>query len=182
MADHGKTSDLTQIILLTLFLCSGVFGAWGYWLHISAEEYRAATESESRTLMNLKELLNSAESKEVVLDHLRREESKKNSGKISTTIAEIIESMKNSASKPEIKSQSNDAEPKQGITKHSYAATFENRPLREQITFLAHIQTRAPHLGFEKVKLTNRTKKDSEAELWELYLVLVNYSGESATR
>ncbi|MDE0959155.1 MAG: hypothetical protein OSB09_00075 [Planctomycetota bacterium] len=182
MTDRGKTSDLTQIILLTLFLCSAVFGGWGYWLHTSAEKYRAATVRESQNLMNLKDLLNSAESKEVVLEHLRREESKKNSGKISTTIAEIIESMKNSSSKPEIKSQSNDADVTAGITKHSYAATFENRPLREQITFLAHIQSRAPHLGFEKVKLTNRAKNETEAESWELYLVLVNYSGETAAR
>ncbi len=32
MSAKGSASDLTQILLLTLFLCSGVFGVWGFWV------------------------------------------------------------------------------------------------------------------------------------------------------
>jgi hypothetical protein len=73
MAAKHQTSDLTQILLLTLFLCSAVFGGWGLWLQNGAEKYRVAAVRENQNLMSLKELLDSAESKEVVLEHLRRD-------------------------------------------------------------------------------------------------------------
>jgi hypothetical protein len=181
MAAKQRTSDLTQILLLTLFLCSAVFGGWGLWLQNGAEKYRVAAVRENQNLMSLRELLDSAESKEVVLEHLRREESKKNSGKISTTITEIIEGMKNSTAKPVIKSASNDSNKTGALTKNTYHATFENKPLREHVTFLANIQTRAPHLGFQKIELSNKAKKGSEEDAWALVLELVNYTGEETT-
>ncbi len=182
MAGKNQTSDVTQILLLTLFLCSVVFGGWGLWLYNGSESLRQATQRESANLQGLKELFEGAESKDVVLEYLRREESKKNSGKISSTINEIIESMKNSTAKPEIDSSSNNSTPVAGLIRNTYTVSFKPKPLREQITFLANIQTRAPHLGFDKVKLNNRAKNADAEEAWELTLVLMTYSGEPSSR
>ena len=180
MSSKKETSDLTQILLLTLFLCSAVFGAWGWWIQSEAQEYRRATETEARNFSELKELLGSAESKEVVLDHRRREESKRNASKTSSIIAAIIKDMSNSAAKPEIISSSTDkAQPIGGLTKHTYGATFGIKPLRDHIVFLERIRAQAPHLGFEKMVLTKNTKRASQgADNWDLAVVLVSYSGE----
>ena len=182
MSSKKETSDLTQILLLTLFLCSAVFGAWGWWIRSEAQEYRRATETEARNFSELTELLGSAESKEVVEEHRRREESKKKADKTSSIISEIVEDMRNSTAKPEIVASSSDKRENGGLTKHTYSATFGSKPLRDHITFLEKIRTRAPHLGFEKLELSNKNKKSSTtAEIWEMKLKLISYSGGEST-
>ncbi|MGE4602850.1 MAG: hypothetical protein AAEJ65_08095 [Planctomycetota bacterium] len=183
MSSKKEGSDLTQILLLTLFLCSAVFGAWGWWIKTESQKYRRATETEVRNFNELKDLLASAGSKEVVLDHRRREESKKNASKTSSIIASIISDMSNSAAKPEIISSRTDKSPPVGgLTKHTYLATFGVKPLRDQIVFLERIRSRAPHLGFEKMELTNTNKNKksgSSTDTWALTVKLVSYSGEA---
>ncbi|HIC22995.1 MAG TPA: hypothetical protein EYO84_06180 [Planctomycetes bacterium] len=183
MSFKKEDSDLTQILLLTLFLCSAVFGAWGWWIKTEAQEYRRATETEALNFNSLKDLLASAESKEAVLDHRRREESKRNASKTSSIIASIISDMSKSAAKPEIISSRTDKSPPVGgLTKHTYLATFGVKPLRDQIVFLERIRSRAPHLGFEKLELsnTNKNKKGgSSSDTWGLTVKLVSYSGEA---
>ncbi|MEC9477404.1 MAG: hypothetical protein VX764_10235 [Planctomycetota bacterium] len=182
MAAKNETSDFTQILLLTLFLCSAVFGAWGWWIKSGAQEYEAATIREARNFSELKDFLASAESKEVVEEHRRREESKKKADKTSSIISQIIEDMRNSTAKPEVVSSDSDKRELSGLTKHTYTATFANKPLRDHITFLEKIRTRAPHLGFEKLELTNKTKRNStNTDTWELRLKLVSYSGGEST-
>ncbi|NCF54968.1 MAG: hypothetical protein GWP41_01725 [Planctomycetia bacterium] len=179
MSSKGSTNDLVQIVLLTLFLCSGVFGAWGFYVKGQAAEYKARTAAEEVQLGKLKQLLGSAESKEVVLAHRRREDSKKNAGNISDVVIDIIESMKNSSARPEIKSATKDEKSlRDNFKKFVYNATFEPRLLRDHITFIANISARAPHLGFEKVKLVNRSKRGSYEDLWDLTLVIVSFGGE----
>ncbi|MGE4618766.1 MAG: hypothetical protein AAEJ04_03040 [Planctomycetota bacterium] len=178
MSSKNEASDLTQILLLTLFLCSAVFGAWGFWIKTEGEAYRRSTASEARNFNALKELLGSAESKDVVKDHRRREESKKNASKTSSIIAQIVEDMRNSSAKPEVVSSNSDKRENGGLTTHTYSATFGSKALRDHITFLERIRTRAPHLGFEKMELTNKKKKNStDGDIWELKLKLVSYSG-----
>ena len=179
MSSKNETSDFTQILLLTLFLCSGVFGAWGWWIKSEAQDYESATKREARNFNELKDFLASAESKEVVEEHRRREESKKKADKTSSIISQIIAEMKNSTAKPEVVSSDSDKRELSGLTKHTYSATFANKPLRDHITFLEKIRTRAPHLGFEKLELNNKTKRNSTStDIWELKLKLVSYSGE----
>ena len=182
MSAKNEASDLTQILLLTLFLCSAVFGAWGWWIQSEAQEYQSATESEALNFAKLKDLLGSAESREVVEEHRRREESKKKASKTSSIISEIVEDMRNSTAKPEIVASSSDKRENGGLTKHTYSATFGSKPLRDHITFLEKIRTRAPHLGFEKLELSNKNKKSSTtADIWELKLKLISYSGGEST-
>ena len=92
MSAKGSASDLTQILLLTLFLCSGVFGVWGFWVKKQVSDYENGIRREEVNLQNMRELLASAESKEVVLEHRRREESKKNASKISDVVIGILDS------------------------------------------------------------------------------------------
>jgi hypothetical protein len=178
MSAKGNTSDLTQILLLTLFLCSGVFGVWGFWVKKQASNYENAIRREQVNLQNMRELLASAESKEVVLEHRRREESKKNASKISDVVIGIIDSMRNSVARPEIKTANKDVKSLAGgIKKHIYNATFEERPIRDHVTFIANIQSRAPHLGFEKVKLTNKSPRSEYQDSWDLQMTIVSFAG-----
>lgn len=178
MSSKNETSDFTQILLLTLFLCSAVFGAWGWWIKSEAQKFEAATRREARNFAELKDFLGSAESKEVLEDHRRREESKKKADKTSSIISQIVQDMRNSSAKPEVVSSDSDKRPLSGLTKHTYTATFANKPLRDHITFLEKIRLRAPHLGFEKLELNNKAKKNSATtDIWELKLKLVSYSG-----
>ncbi|OUU20048.1 MAG: hypothetical protein CBC13_11190 [Planctomycetia bacterium TMED53] len=183
MSAKGSTSDLTQILLLTLFLCSAVFGAWGFWVKKQAADYQAVTKREEGNLLQMRELLSSAESKEVVLEHRRREESKKNASKISDVVIGIIETMRNSTGRPELKTGNNDVKSLAGgIKKHIYTASFEERPLRDHVSFIANIQARAPHLGFEKVKITNKSPRSEYQDTWDLQLTIVSFAGGEPTR
>jgi len=163
---------------LTLFLCSGVFGAWGFWVKSQAATYQTYIQREEGNLLQMRELLSSAESKEVVLEHRRREESKKNASKISDVVIGIIDVMRNSTARPEIKTANKDVKTLSGdIKKHIYNATFEERPLRDHVTFIANIQARAPHLGFEKVKITNKSPRSEYQDTWDLQMTIVSFAG-----
>ena len=183
MSAKGNTSDLTQILLLTLYLCSAVFGVWGFWIKSQAANFENGIRREQVNLQNMRELLASAESKDVVLQHRRREESKKNASKISDVVIGIIDSMRNSTARPEIKTANKDVKnERDGIKKHIYNATFEERPIRDHITFIANIASRAPHLGFEKVKLMNKSPRSEYQDSWDLQLSIVSYAGDDGPR
>ncbi|MBA4684617.1 MAG: hypothetical protein H2076_06470 [Planctomycetes bacterium] len=178
MSAKGNNNDLTQILLLTLYLCSAVFGVWGFWIKSQAANYENGIRREQVNLQNMRELLASAESKEVVLEHRRREESKKNASKISDVVIGIIDSMRNSTARPEIKTANKDVKgQRDGIKKHIYNASFEERPIRDHVTFIANIQARAPHLGFEKVKMMNKSPRSEYQDVWDLQMTIVSYAG-----
>ena len=86
--------------------------------------------------------------------------------------------MKNSTARPELKTSNMDEKTLPGgIKKHIYNATFEERPIRDHVTFIANIQARAPHLGFEKVKLTNKSPRSEYQDSWDLQLTIVSFAG-----
>lgn len=179
MAQQGKPSDLAQITMLTLYFCAIVFGLWGMWMSKQSGDWQAFRDQQAKSLTDLDRYLKSEEPRNTLLEHRRREESKKNAGKIASSIQEVISKMAGSASQPEIASASNNDKPAgNNIRELQYIVAFKPKRRSDFVTFLQRLENEAPHLSFSKVKMENKARRSEEESGWVMNLTAVSYVGE----
>ncbi|MFQ5655307.1 MAG: hypothetical protein ACE5GW_11330, partial [Planctomycetota bacterium] len=152
---HGS-SDLLQIVILTLFLCAVFFGGWGLYSKFQYAKQHAARDKEAESHRKLKALLKKQESIDTLRNHRRREQSKKHSAEIDTAVQEVLDGMGNSAAKPVLADSHLYPAKKEGsgdaaIYESEWSGKLAPMALKDHLAFLHRLEVDRPHIRFKRL-------------------------------
>ena len=180
MAAGTKKNDLTQIVMLTFFLCAVFFTIWGIWKSTRVATLRESRDMQAKRLVNLEKELKKPESQQAFKDDIRRKDSAENSGQIDSAVQTVLD-----RTQLKLKKGDPSGAPKQSgpagnrVYEFQYTAYLNPAPIEEVYRFIAMLEAQQPHLEFKKVKVRNKKRKEEDPDEWELDLTLVTYTTES---
>ncbi|MCA8959648.1 MAG: hypothetical protein KDC38_04010 [Planctomycetes bacterium] len=181
MAKKSSTNDILQIMMMTFYLMAVFFGGWGAYNHFfRVEEELARRDREQKGLIEVQKLLKDEENREALIQWRKREESKRaGDERLGREVSEVLAALRPA---PAIANQNSSPPKKQGkdgkdaVTLYEFNISFKPTSIQGgPLQFVQMVETLKPHLSFEKVEITKRSKKNTSEDNWASEFTIVNY-------